>query len=218
MLRALSGMLILLAASCSAPVYVQASVQCYGLGPEAAANLRAFTLAPAADAENPLRDRAIGQLVVAALSARGLEHRGDRPAAGADEFHVSVRSTVAEAAQYVPPETRIYSAYRPGRVWRYQVVGSDGATHWVTVREPGDWHPESWTRGGYTERVFTHRLALSFSDADGRELWRAEVSAMSASGDTMAIMRACVPMALDEYPVATELPVDRLFRLNDPPQ
>ncbi len=195
---------------------MQANLQGYGLGAAASARFRGFTWAPVHASENPLRDRTIGSLAAEALRARGLEDRGERPPEGQDEFLMSVLTEIAETAQYIPPQTRILHTYRPGRTWRYCVAAEGGGAQWVTVHDPGDWYPETWTTGGYTERVFTHRLTLRFVDSAGREVWNGTVSAVGPSGDIVAVMRTCVPLLLQEYPEPSGLPADRLVALAPP--
>jgi hypothetical protein len=212
MLRALAGLLFLLPAACSSAVYVQANLQCYGVG-AALVGARGFRIEETPDSVHGLRDAAAARLVAAELAGRGLTERAADAAPEEGDLTCQVATDLSESSYYVPPQTRIVTSYRPGRTWRYRIEESDGSARWVTVHEPGEWLPESWTSGERTERVFTHRLEVSLRGADGRELWRAEVSAVTSSGDLMAVLRACVPLALAEFPTPTGLPADRTFTL-----
>jgi hypothetical protein len=217
MLRAaLLSLLLCGLPGCSSRVYVQANLQGYGLGAATAAQFHGFSWAPAPTSTNPLRDRTLGRLAAEALRARGLEDRGERPPASQDEFLMTVLTEIEETARYIPPQTRIVHSYRPGRTWRYRVETEGGGSQWVTVHDPGDWYPETWTTGGMTERVFTHRLTLRFEDLTGREVWNGTVSAVGPSGDILAVMRACVPLLLQEYPDPSGLPADRTVRVAPP--
>lgn len=212
MLRALLGLLFLLPA-CSSAVYVEANLQCYGVGAAALDGKRAFRIVPAADAVHPLRDAALARIVADDLTLRGLTERAAEGAAAPDELLCSLRTEVREDSQYVPPQTRIVTTYRPGRTWRYRVVEDDGGAQWVTVHEPGEWLPETWTTAGRIARTYVHVARLELRDAAGRELWRADVSAATSTGDAAAVLGACLSMAMAEFPTPSGLPADRRFEL-----
>lgn len=212
MLRALLGLLFLLPA-CSSAVYVEANLQCYGVGAAALEGERAFRIVPAADAVHLLRDAALARIVADDLTLRGWREAAAGEAAGAGAWEISLRTDVSEDAQYVPPQTRIVTTYRPGRTWRYRVVDDDGGAEWVTVHEPGEWLPETWTTTGRIARTYVHVARLELRDAAGRELWRADVSAATSSGDTAAVLGACLSMAMAEFPTPTGLPAERRFEI-----
>lgn len=211
MLRGALGIAGLLLTSCSSAVYVQANLQGYGLEVADLAHFRAFVAEVDANSPNPLRDQAVLRLAAAELSARGLENRGVGAATADDEFGLTLRLSVEESAVEVPQEVRVYESYRPGHVWRTRAA--DGG-HWITVRSPGEWYPQTWISGGYTMRITTHTLTLQFRDGAGREIWRGDLSATGESGDLLAVMRACLPALLAEFPGPSGLAADRRIRVD----
>lgn len=213
MLRGVLGMAGLLLTSCSSAVYVQASVQSYGLEGAGLGSYRAFRAAPPAS-DNPLRDQAVGRLVAAELAARGLEDRGAGAATGEEEFAFTLRLTGEENAVSVPQQVHVTESYRAGHTWQYR----DASGQLVIVNSPGAWYPQTWVTGGYTLLIATHRLVLQFHDAEGREIWRGELTAVGESGDLLAVMRACLPALLGEFPAPSGLPAERRIRVDPVPQ
>ncbi len=199
------GMAGLAMTSCASPVYVQANLQGYGLDPAELASFRAFVLTPDPDSPNPLRDQAVAQLLAAELTARGLQFRGAAAAAAApDEFAVLLRLTIDESSVDVPLQVEMHDAYWPYHSWHYP-------TSW---QYPGSWHTQAWAGGGYTLRLFRHALELQFRDAAGRELWRGNLTTVGESGDLMAVLRACLPAFLAEFPAPSGAPADRRFEVD----
>lgn len=215
MLRAVLGTAVLMLASCSSAVYVQANVQGYGLASASSGNFQAFVASVAPDSPNPLRDEAIGRLVAAELTARGLENHGLGAASAQDELGFVARLTISESSVEVPQQIHVTESYRAGYSWRYRTAGSG---QWITVHSPGEWYPRTWISGGYVVQEFTHFLVLQFSDAAGREIWRGELTAHGRSADLMAVMRACIPELLAEFPSPSGRPSERRIRIDRPPE
>lgn len=215
MLRALLGTVWLLATACSAPVYVRVTVQGYGADAAASAEFRGFRCEPAdAGGEHALRDEAVGRVLAGLLAARGLEELPADAAPGPADLVFRVRTAYSEESHYVPPETRWHHVYHPGGIWHHPVAGECGV-HWITVHEPGSWHLETYSYGGFLEIVGTHRLTLSCAGAAGGELWRGELTAVGPTGDHLAVMRACLPRLLEEFPAPSGKPADERIRLED---
>jgi hypothetical protein len=212
---AVLGMSFLPLTSCSAPVYVQANLQGYGLDPAELGIFRAFTASVAPDSPNPLRDQAVGRLIAAELSARGLENRGWREPSAADEFGFQARLTISESSREVPQQIHVHDSYHAGLGWSWYAPGCDP---WMMSTGPGGWYSQTWVSGGYTVHEYSHDLVLQFRDASGREIWRGELTSFSESNDLMAILRTCLPALLAEFPAPSGAPADREIRLKISPE
>lgn len=208
-------MVVLLLTSCSSAVYVQANVQGYGLDAADLGHFRAYVASVSPDSPNPLRDEAIGRLVAAELTARGLENRGLGAAGAKDELGFVARLTISESSVEIPQQIHVTESYRAGHSWRYRAAGGG---QWITVHSPGEWYPQTWISGGYVIQEFTHALVLQFSDAAGREIWRGELTSHGRSADLMAVMRACLPELLAEFPSPSGRPSERRIRIDRHPE
>jgi len=196
--RTILGMAGLTLGACASPVEVQANLQGFGLAPAELAPYRAFVMAADPESPHPLRDQAVAQLIADELAAHGLQFRGVREAAAApDEFAVQLRLTIDESSVEVPEQVHLQDTYWPGHGWH----------------SPGSWHTNAWVSGGYTIRLFRHALELQFRDAAGRELWRGDLTTVGECGDLMAVLRACLPALLAEFPAPSGAPADRRFEV-----
>ncbi len=206
MRAALAWAALALLPACASSVYVQANVQGYGVDAQTLGAIHAMRIVSEPDAENPLRDNAVAELAAAELSLHGLML--DATA----DVELLATTSVSEATQWIPPQTRVMHSYHPGMSRRYRILDEKGE-RWIQVYEPGEWWPETWTTGGYTERVFTHRAEIRLRDSAGRVLWQGELSAVGPSGDFLAVMRSCMPLLFDEYPAPSGQPADRMIAL-----
>lgn len=172
-----------------------------GFGAPELANLSTVRLDPDPDAGDPLRDRIVADLAAEAFALRGIMVAPDA------ETELIVHGYVIEEEHWVPPQSRVVQRSQP-----YFTRSYSGNGRWITRSHP-IWVSDIVTTPGHTVREYSHRAELVLQLPAGKVLWMGELRADGRTGDFHAVMKACIPLLIGEYPAPSGQPAERRVEL-----